>query len=156
MVAYATPAANALSIRVGIGDKITTFSEVAPIYNKSNASICKQRYGKSFITKGHAATIEEERLITTSEGHNIELTYIGGYVGSGVYSIENQYKFTFPNDGDRDPIKLQLAATGFIGGGRANGVFSDGTCVGKITIELIAQQNSEATSSSQRNGPDKN
>ncbi|SFT90813.1 hypothetical protein SAMN05444141_104349 [Pseudovibrio denitrificans] len=152
---HTTTVAEALSIRVGLGDKITTFSNVTPLHNKADANICRQRYGKSFITKGHAATIEKERLVTTSEGQKIELIYLGGYVGSGVYSIENQYKFTFPNEGNGQPVKLQLAATGFIGAGRATGVFSDGTCVGEITIELTTLHNGKTYSSKQSNGPDK-
>ncbi|KZL26751.1 hypothetical protein [Pseudovibrio sp. WM33] len=146
MLIHATIPAHALSSRVGRGDKITTFSDISTTDSTIDRSICQNRYGKVFLTKDHPATIEGEQLVTTSEGQKIELIYQGGHIGNGIYSIENEYKFTSPNNENGKSVDLQLAATGFIGGGRASGVFSDGTCTGNVTIELIAPDNSKKTS----------
>ncbi len=144
--AHATAVAQVLSMHIGPGDKITIFSEVSTITPEAEKGICKKRYGKSFITKARPATIDSERVIKTSEGQKIQLLYQSGTIGNGVYSIENQYRFTFPDEGNGTSVKLQLAATGFIGSGRAAGVFTDGTCYGKVLIKLTGQHDKKTAS----------
>ncbi|KZK82035.1 hypothetical protein PsAD13_03581 [Pseudovibrio sp. Ad13] len=65
------------------------------------------------------------------------MTHVGGSLGDGVYSLENEYLFTFPDDTEAKPIKFQLIATGLIGDGQASGVFSDEICRGTVQIMLV-------------------
>lgn len=129
--------ADALSLRMGHGDKLTTFSSLSLIDGNPDNGICAKRYGKGFTVKAHPGSLPEQRKFITYEGHEITMTHVGGNLGDGVYSLENEYPFTFPGDTHSKPVKFQLIATGLIGDGQASGVFSDETCRGSVLITLV-------------------
>ncbi|WP_208995514.1 hypothetical protein [Pseudovibrio sp. Alg231-02] len=65
------------------------------------------------------------------------MIHIGGSLESGLYSVENEYIITFPQDIQSKPVNFQLMATGITGETQATGVFSDGTCRGSTVMTLL-------------------
>ncbi|GHB35454.1 hypothetical protein GCM10007094_26280 [Pseudovibrio japonicus] len=111
------------------------FSELTLANGTPDDGTCAERYGSTgYRTTGNSETSLEQTENVTVDGHDIVISSTGGTIGDGILSIENEYEITFPNDENKEPIEVKIFATGLFGSGSASGVFSDGTCRGKVTI----------------------
>ncbi len=124
----------AVAQRLGPGDKQVTFSNLSMTNGNPDDGTCAKRYGAGFTTKEPEGNSTNTLQRTTDKGHDIIVIAIGGSVSEGIFSIENEYEVVFPDDPDKTPIDMELAATGLVGSKEAYGVFSDGTCRGNIHL----------------------
>ncbi|WP_057465518.1 hypothetical protein [Pseudovibrio sp. POLY-S9] len=129
--------ADAMSLRLGRGDKFSAFTDLSLVDGSPDNGICAKRYANGFTVKKHPGSLAEHRNFITYEGHEIKMIHIGGSLESGLYSVENEYIITFPQDIQSKPVNFQLMATGITGETQATGVFSDGTCRGSTVMTLL-------------------
>ncbi|KZK76199.1 hypothetical protein PsW64_04916 [Pseudovibrio sp. W64] len=134
----ASTSAQALTQRLGPGNRTITFSELSMTDGSPDDGTCEKRYGTDFTTQSNPDSASNPLKRTTKEGHNIEVIALGGNVSEGIFSIENQYEIIFPDDETKTPVDVELAATGLIGSQEASGVFSDGTCRGVIQVKVVS------------------
>ncbi len=112
-----------------------TFSDMSLVDGNPDDGTCAKRYGSGYKTQDHPDTSADSGKKTTEQGHDIVISSTGGTIGDGILSIENEYEIIFPDDDKKEPVDVKMFATGLIGSGTASGVFSDGTCRGKVTIQ---------------------
>lgn len=131
---YVSTAAVADEHDVVSDNESVTFSELTLADGAPDDGTCAERYGTDYRTSSNAENTLEQTHNTTVDGHDIVISSTGGTIGDGILSIENEYEITFPNDQNKEPIEVKIFATGLFGSGSASGVFSDGTCRGKVII----------------------
>lgn len=118
----------------GSDNENVTFSELTLANGDPDDGTCTERYGIGFSATDSPDSSSQQTQHTTLEGHRIVISSTGGTIGDGILSIENEYEVIFPNDEEEESVELKVFATGLFGSGLASGVFSDGTCRGKVTI----------------------
>ncbi|SFK73939.1 hypothetical protein SAMN04488518_108251 [Pseudovibrio ascidiaceicola] len=128
---------DAMSLRLGHGDKSTTFSDLSLVNGSPDNGICARRYADDFTVKKHPNSLAEQRSFTTYEGHEIKMPHVSGSLETGLYSVENEYIITFPDTTQINPVRFQLMATGTIGETQSTGVCSDATYRGLIAMTLM-------------------
>ena len=120
---------------LGTDNNNVTFSDLSLADGSPDDGTCEKRYGSGYKTADHPDASADANKKTTEQGHDILISTTGGTIGDGILSIENEYEIIFPDDDNKEPVDVKMFATGLIGSGQASGVFSDGTCRGKVTIE---------------------
>ncbi|KZL19688.1 hypothetical protein [Pseudovibrio sp. Ad37] len=138
-IAYISSTALADDHSLGSDNETVTFSNLTLADGTPDDGICAKRYGTGYKTADHPDTSSPDAQKTTAEGHDIIISSTGGTIGDGILSIENEYEIIFPNDEHKETIDVKMFATGLIGSGTASGVFSDGMCRGKVTIQSAQQ-----------------
>ncbi|KZL21891.1 hypothetical protein PsAD2_00320 [Pseudovibrio axinellae] len=115
-------------------DEVVTFSELTLADGRPDDGICEKRYKSGFTTAELSGTPREPDKKTSGQEPRVIISSTGGTIGDGILSMENEYELIFPNEKNTEPVEMKVFATALIGSGSASGVFSDGTCRGKVTI----------------------
>ncbi len=95
-----------------------------------DTSLCTQRYGNGYTVSPSVAA--PRRIFMSDMGHTITLVDRSEILGHGIFAQHNRFTMTFPSE-DSEEAQVTQFVTGLIGDNTYSGVFSDGTCAGKVT-----------------------
>ncbi|WP_310619875.1 hypothetical protein [Flexibacterium corallicola] len=127
LVAFADTATDAAS-----KERTFSFSDLTTVKPGGDASICQKRYGGGYTTTPHPNNKPNHR--TTDKGHNFVIAESETEEDGGVFAVHNTYEIVFANEGEAQVV-AQMWAIGLTGMDDSVGVFSDGTCRGKVNFK---------------------
>ncbi|KZL21894.1 hypothetical protein PsAD2_00323 [Pseudovibrio axinellae] len=107
------------------------FSELTMQDGSSDNSICLERYGNGYTIS--PSKDAPKRSYVSDKGHTITLVDRSEIMGQGIFAEHDRFMMTFPKEQDEE-IEVTQFVTGFAGGESYSGVFTDGTCTGKVTV----------------------
>jgi len=139
-IAYTGTAALADSHDLSTTKNSVTFSDLSLVDGSADDGTCAKRYGSGFNTENHPDATADDKKRQSDAGHDILISETGGSIGEGILSLENTYEIVFPDSDNKEPVVARMFATGLLGSNQVSGVFSDGTCRGKVTIQAAAAQ----------------
>ncbi|GHB35436.1 hypothetical protein GCM10007094_26250 [Pseudovibrio japonicus] len=106
-----------------------SISELSMQDGSPDASVCTQRYGNGYTVS--PSQDAPRRIFVSDQGHTITLVDRSEIMGQGIFAEHDRFMMTFPPD-TTEEIEVTQFVTGLIGGDAYSGVFTDGTCTGKI------------------------
>lgn len=110
-----------------------SFSDMQSVIPSEDADVCGKRYGGGYVTSPHANGAAHHKA--SDGGHSIHIRKSSVSMHHGVYVMSNEYEITF-KDADVATAEAFVYATALSRRGDFSGVFSDGRCMGKVTIGL--------------------
>ncbi|KZL20709.1 hypothetical protein PsAD2_01197 [Pseudovibrio axinellae] len=110
------------------------FTELSLVDGSPDDGTCKTRYESGYTATDKGKNDAGQTKAVTDKGHDILITETDGTEGEGIYALTNSFEIVFPDSEQKDPVELQMFAAGLLGESPVVGVFSDGTCRGRITI----------------------
>ena len=101
----------------------------------SDNSICVERYGTGYtVTPSKEAP---KRTYISDKGHTVTLIDRSEVLGQGIFAEHDRFMMTFPGN-EEEEIEVTQFVTGLIGADTYSGVFTDGTCTGKVSVSPAA------------------
>lgn len=107
-----------------------TISDLSMQDGSQDTSVCTQRYGNGYTLS--PSQDAPRRIFISDKGHTITLVDRSEILGQGIFAEHDRFTMTFPSD-TTEEIEIAQFVTGLIGSDAYSGVFTDGTCTGKIT-----------------------
>ncbi|WP_208989795.1 hypothetical protein [Pseudovibrio brasiliensis] len=108
-----------------------TFSDLSMQDGSSDNSICVERYGDGYTVSPSKEA--PKRTYISDKGHTVTLVDRSEIMGQGIFAEHDRFMMTFPGNGEEE-IEVTQFVTGLIGGDSYSGVFTDGTCTGKVSV----------------------
>lgn len=107
------------------------FSNLSMQDGTSDNSICVERYGDGYTVSPSKEA--PKRTYISDKGHTVTLVDRSEILGQGIFAEHDRFVMTFPGNGEEE-IEVTQFVTGLIGGESYSGVFTDGTCTGKVSV----------------------
>lgn len=124
LLALGTIRADAQTVQV-------SFSDLQSVIPSEDAGVCKARYGEGYTTSPHSNGAPHHKV--SDSGHTIHIKKSDVSFHHGVYVMHNEYDVMF-KDADVKQTEAFVYATALSKRGGFSGVFTDGRCMGKVTI----------------------
>ncbi|EEA96807.1 hypothetical protein PJE062_1646 [Pseudovibrio sp. JE062] len=108
-----------------------SISELSMQDGTSDNSICVERYGDGYTVSPSKEA--PKRTYISDKGHTVTLVDRSEIMGEGIFAEHDRFMMTFPGN-EEEEIEVTQFVTGLIGGDSYSGVFTDGTCTGKVSV----------------------
>lgn len=113
------------------------FSNLSMQDGTSDNSICVERYGDGYTVSPSKEA--PKRTYISDKGHTVTLVDTNEILGHGIFAEHDRFMMTFPGNKEEE-IEVTQFVTGLIGGDHYSGVFTDGTCTGKVFVGPLKLQ----------------
>ncbi len=120
------------------GPATISFSDLSMADGSADDGTCAARYSNSYTAPqaGQTDQTDQDQAQSSDDDNDIVITETDGTVGAGIYTLSNTYAIVFPDSDNGDAVEVQMFASGLSGESPVTGVFSDGTCRGRISVEV--------------------
>ncbi len=113
------------------GSRDVTFQDVSSQDAETSNEFCLRRYGSGYTVT--PSKDSPKRKYISDKGHTITLLDRSEIIGQGVFAEHDRFLMSFPDAPDKK-VEVTQFVTGMIGADGYSGVFTDGTCTGKVTV----------------------
>ncbi|GHB38216.1 hypothetical protein GCM10007094_29470 [Pseudovibrio japonicus] len=118
------------------GPATISFSDLSMADGSADDGTCATRYSNSYTAPQAGQSDQDQSQAQSDQDNDIVITETDGTVGAGIYTLSNTYAIVFPDSDNGDAVEVQMFASGLSGESPVTGVFSDGTCRGRISVEV--------------------